>query len=247
MRFCLTLKLKECNLPLDYRRIMLSYIKNAISKCNGGKYYQKYFKDTIQKDYSFSVVLQKPTFTMDKIKLNSNEIKILFSTEDKSKTGLILFSAFIAQKGNTYPLPNNNSMVLIHIESQKEEYILNSKAIFKTTTGSGLCVRDHEKETNRDNYYIFSDDKFREKLQVVLTNQAIQAGFSKEEALDIKVNPIQCRKVVVKHYGIYIDTTVGMLEIQGKSSILQHLYNAGIGSRKSGGFGMIDLVTQDLV
>lgn len=247
MRFCLTLELKESNIPLDYRRIILSYIKNALSKCNDGKYYDKYFKDTIQKDYSFSVVLPKPNFTSNNIILNSKEIKILFSTDDKSKTGLILFSAFIAQKNKTYPLPNNNSMTLKSIKNNKEENISNSKVIFKTSIGSGLCVRDHDKVTNRDNYYIFSDDKFREKLRVVLSNQAIQAGFSESESTNIKVNPIQCKKVVAKHYNTYIDTTVGMFEIQGSSNILQHFYNVGIGSRKSGGFGMIDLVTQDLV
>lgn len=247
MRFCLVLELKEQVFPIEYRKVILSYIKNAITKCNDGKYYDKFFKDTTQKDYCFSVVLPKPVFTKNEIKLDRNDIKILFSTDDKSNVGFILFSAFIAQKNKPYPLANNNFMTLKSINNQKREEILNSKAIFKTTLGSGLCVRDHDRETNRDNYYVYSDGNFRNKLQVVLVNELKRSGFTEDEANEIKVNPIQCKKVVVKHYRRYIDTTTGIFEIQGNNKILQHLYDAGIGSRKSMGFGMLDLVTQDLL
>lgn len=247
MRFCLTLELKENVFPMEYRKVILSYIKNAISKCNDGKYYEKFFKDTIQKDYCFSVILPKPKFSKDEIVLDRNEVKLLFSTDNKSKMGFVLFSAFIAQKNKSYPLPNNNLMTLKSINNQKQEEIFNSKAIFKTTLGSGLCVRDHIKEGNKDFYYVYSDEKFREKLKVVLVNQVLQAGFTEEEANEVKINPIQCKKVVVKHYRRYIDTTTGLFEIQGNNRILQHFYDAGIGSRKSMGFGMMDLVTQDLL
>ncbi|MBQ9013380.1 MAG: CRISPR-associated endoribonuclease Cas6 [Bacilli bacterium] len=247
MRFYLTLELKQPFLPIEYRKLVLSYIKNAISKCNNGKYYSDYFKDTNQKDYCFSVILPKPKFDKDKILLHKKEIKILFSTEENSKTGLILFSSFISQKNKSYPLADNNTMTLKSISNQKQDKIQNSKVIFKTTLGSGLCVRDHSKENNRDEYYVYNDEKFREKLKVVLYNQLVKLGVNEEEALNIKVNPIQCKKVVTKHYGRYIDTTVGMIEVQAKPYILQHFYNAGIGSRKSAGFGMLDLVTQDLV
>lgn len=247
MRFCLTMELKERVFPIEYRKVILSYIKNAISKCNDGKYYEKFFKDTTQKDYCFSVILPKAKFSKDNIILETNEIKILISTDDNYKTGFILYNAFIAQKNKIYPLPNNNFMILKSINNKKREEIINSKAIFKTTLGSGLCVRDHDKESNKDTYYVYNDESFREKLRLVLTNQLLTAGFTKEEAEEVKVNPIQCKKVVVKHYRRYIDITTGIFEIQGNSKSLQHFYDAGLGSRKSIGFGMVDLVTQDLV
>lgn len=247
MRFCLTLELKEKILPIEYRKIMLSYIKHALSKCNDGKYYDRFFKDTTQKDYCFSVILPKSIFNKDNIKLDGNEIKIIFSTDDKDRTGFILYNAFIAQKNRVYPLPNNNSMILKNINSQKREEITNSKVIFKTALGSALCVRDHNKENNKDNYYVYNDEMFRDKLKIVLTNELLGADFTTEEAEEVKVNPIQCKKVVVKHYKRYIDTTIGIFEVQGSRKVLQYLYDIGIGSRKSIGFGMVDLVTQDLV
>ena len=247
MRFCLTLEVKENKFPIEYRKVILSYIKNAIVNCNNGKYYDRFFKDTSQKDYCFTVILPKNTFNKDKIELERNEIKILFSCNDKNKTGLILYSAFIAQKNKVYPLPNNNYMILRSIVNKKREEIINYKAIFKTALGSALCVRDHDKDTNKDNYYVYNDKEYREKLNVVLANQLLKEGFTDDEVREVKVNPIQCKKVVVKHYRRYIDTTVGIFEIQANNKILQYFYDSGIGSRKSMGFGMIDLVTQDLV
>ncbi|MCI9070089.1 CRISPR-associated endoribonuclease Cas6 [Clostridium sp.] len=247
MRFALTLELEKKNFPIDYRRLILSYIKNALSKCNNGKYYEKFFKDTIQKDYCFSVILPKAKFNKNYIQLESNEIEILFSTEDKDKTGFILFSAFIAQKNKPYPLENDNFMTLKNIRNKKQEEIINSKAVFKTSIGSGICVRDHDRKSNKDIYYVYNYEKFREKLNVVLSNKLIKFGFTKDEIDEIKVNPLNCKKIVVKHYGKYIDVTTGMFEIQANKRILQYLYNSGVGSRTSLGFGMVDLVTQDLI
>lgn len=98
MRFSLTLELKEASFPIEYRAVILSYIKNAILKCNNGKYYDKFFKNTNQKDYCFSVVLPKSKFDKEKIELENKEIRILFSTGNSKKTGLILFNAFIKTK-----------------------------------------------------------------------------------------------------------------------------------------------------
>lgn len=138
-------------------------------------------------------------------------------------------------------------MILKSISTQKKELISNSRAIFKTTMGSGICVREHDRNNNKDKYYVYSDNEFRDKIKSVVMNQVIKAGFTKKEANEIKINPIKCKKVVAKHYRRYIDITTGIFEIQGNNEILQYFYNEGIGSRKSAGFGMVDLVTQDLL
>ena len=80
MRFILTLEVKKNIFPIEYRKLVLSYIKNALSECNSGKYYDKFFKDTVQKDYCFSVILPKAKFSKNQIELDGNEIKILFSS-----------------------------------------------------------------------------------------------------------------------------------------------------------------------
>ena len=247
MRFALDLELHNSTLPIEYRKLVLSYIKNTLVKCNDGKYFDRFFKDTNEKGYCFSVILPKSKFLKDQILLENKEIKIIFTTDDRSNAGFILFNAFISQKNKPYKLPNSNTMTLKSISQRKREEIVSNKAIFKTTIGSGLCVRDHNKESNKDKYFIFNEKEFREKFRNVLDRQLLGAGFTIDEIKTLTINPIQCKKVVVKHYRRFIDTSVGIFELQGNSNILQYIYDSGIGSRKSSGFGMIDLVTQDLL
>lgn len=242
MRFYLTLELKKNTFPVDYRKVILSFIKKALSEISDGKYYDTYFKDTIQKDFAFSVQLPNPKFNKTEIILEKNVIKILFTTDENKKTGLLLQQAFIKQKHKKFSIPNDNTMTLKQINQQRTQKITNSKAIFKTY---GLCIRDHDKQTNKDIHYIYNDEKFNEQLKIVLNNQASQAGFSKSMVDSIKFIPLNCKKVLVKHYNTYLDTTVGTFLLDGHPSLLQYFYNVGLGSRRSM-FGYIDLVTQEL-
>lgn len=246
MRFCLTFEIENKEFPIEYASCLISFIKSSISKCNDGKYFDSFFKDNTRKDYCFSVILPKSKFKKDRILLEGNEIKVIFTTGDSMKTGLILFSSFIGMKGKTHPLPNGNSMILTNISNLKSEVIYSSRAIFKTSLGSSLCVREHDKETNKDKYYVCDDKEFNERLMMVVKNQLLKAGFSEWEVNDIAITPIQSKKVVVKFYRRFIDSNIGMFEIKANSDILQHIYDVGLGSRRNASFGMLDLVTQDL-
>ena len=42
---------------------------------------------------------------------------------------------------------------------------------------------------------------------------------------------------MVKHYGIFIDLTVGILKISGDMNALQYLYQSGARSHHATGFG----------
>ena len=242
MRFYLTFELEKSSLPKDYRRIILSYIKKSLTEILDGRYYSQYFKDNIQKDFCFSLKLQKAKFTKDEIILEDNSIKVLFTSDDRQKTGLLLQQAFMKQKNKKFLITNQNSITLKQIHQQREQKITSSKVIFKTY---GLCIRDHNKETNKDNHYVYSDEKFNEQLKVVLKNQISQTGFSKDIVDSIKFSPINCKKVLVKHYDTYVDTTVGSFLLEGNPLLLQYLYDVGMGSRNTM-FGYLDLVTQDL-
>lgn len=242
MRFELIFQLKNKTFPIDYRRVILSYIKKSLQDMSDGKYYDKYFKNTIQKDFSFSVQFPKMKFTKEHIVLEEDKVKVLFTTDNSKKTGILLQQSFIKQKHKDFNIPNNNSMTLIYINQKREQKITNSKVIFKTY---GLCVREHHKESNKDIHYTYQDDKFNEQLKIVLTNQAKEAGFSQSLIDNIKFVPLNCKKVLIKHYGVYVDTTVGTFFLEGHPVLLQYFYNVGLGSRRSM-FGYLDLVTQDL-
>jgi len=234
-------------IPSDYRRIFVSFLKRAIENINEEKYYEKYFAPTVTKSYSFSVILPKPEFNGDVIRLNGSYIKMIFSSEDRDATGLIFSQAFLKQKHKKFPLPKGNSMTLEKIKKLPEQEITNSKVIFRTIAGAGLLIRYHEREDNKDKYYIIGEENAEKQLKIVLREQLLAFGFSKEDAEDIQIKPIRCKKVVARHYNSFIDATVGMFQMQANPRVLQYLYKAGIGSRSSIGFGLVELVTQDLL
>lgn len=247
MRLQLDMELGKREFPIDYRRIFLSYIKNALSKYHNGDAYEKFFKNTNSKDYCFTIIFQSPKYQKDKIILEGRNLKVLLSVDDRNKSDLILFSALISQKNITFPLSNGNTMVLKNIIQKREQLITSSKAIFKITVGSGLCIRLHDRLKNKDTYFVYNDKDFAQQFNMVVSEQAIKAGFRKEDIQNIKFKPVQCKKVVAKHFGVYVDLTVGMFAMEATPQLLQYFYNAGLGSRHSQGFGMVDLITQDML
>lgn len=244
MRFELLMNLEKNEIDKDYRRVILSFLKAALKNCNLGKYYDSYYKDTIQKDFCFSVIMPNPVFGKEKITLSEPKIRIIFSCADKNNTGLIFYSAFLEMKNREMPLKNHNSMKLSKLMIVKELEIQDNTVYFKTVAGNGLCIREHDRKTNRDRFVTCNDEDFEEKVTEILKLQLKNAGFSESRYETLTVEPVRCKKVLVYHYGIYVDTTVGIFKISGDSKILQYLYKVGFGSKHSAGFGMMNIIAQ---
>ncbi len=245
MRLELLMTLDRPILPKSYSKLFLAYLKNTISNWKQGQCFEHYFGGTKIKDYSFSVILSKPVFKEEVIELANEKIKMIFTADDRHQTGLVFFAAFIQQKNKRFLLPEGNAISLKKINPLREELIMSPKVVFKTITGSGLVVRQHDNETNRDRYFTFQDEGFDTRVKEVLSAQAKEAGFSEEIAQNIGLSPIQCKKVVVKQFGVYIDATVGVFEIAAAPEVLQYFYQAGVGSRHSQGFGTVDILSQE--
>ncbi|MGI6588104.1 MAG: CRISPR-associated endoribonuclease Cas6 [Peptococcia bacterium] len=59
---------------------------------------------------------------------------------------------------------------------------------------------------------------------------------------EVEFEVLDNKEVKVKNYDIEVLANICYLKIRGKSYILDYLYKAGIGSQRSTGFGMVDLV-----
>ena len=247
MRIELEFELAQPVINKDYRRIILSWLKYALTDCNHGKYYDKYFEGAYPKDYSFTVIFPSPKFSKDCIYFKEPQIKIVFSTDHRGKTGLIFYSAFLEKKNRKFPLSEGNIMVLKKVSQRSEHLITESDVFFRTCLGNGLCIREHNRETNRDRFVTYLDADFREKALEVLKVQARLAGYPKAQLEDLDIEPMQCKKVLVYHYQIYVDTTVGIFQMHGDPDILQYFYEAGMGGKRSGGFGMMDILKQGVL
>jgi len=226
--------------PLDYRRIFISFLKDCISNCNKGGYMEKYYEPGREKEYSFAIFFEKPKFSKERIEMESEKVKMVFSTSDKL-TGFIFYSAFLDNKNKRFPLENGNEMTLVRVNEVKQQKVESRHVLFQTA--SPLCIRWHNPKTNQDYYYSYSNEEFKEVFLHVVKTQLVHAGFSAEYLQGLNIEPISCKKVIVKHYNCNIECTLGKILLEGKQAVLQYLLNAGCGSRKSSGFGMLELIT----
>lgn len=245
MRLFLILQLKNAELPTDYRRLFLSFFKKALESSKDGIYMEKFYKDTIQKNFTWAAVLDRPTFGKEKIELGSKEIRLIFSTDNENNTGYIFFLALSVLKYQEFPIPKGNSMTLRDIRQVKEEKITGTTCVFKTIPGSPIVVRMHTQENNEDQYITVEDSNYNEELTNSIKRQLKDnTQFAKEIIEQMRIECIQGKKVVVKNYKQYIDTTAGTFVIHAAIPVIKYLMEVGVSGRRSMGFGTLQLISQ---
>lgn len=241
MRFKLDFTLKKNELPLNYRKMFMSFIKSALTACNNGEYFERYYKDTIQKDFTYAIILPSPRFTKDTILLENNSFKVIISTDDSRKTGILLYQSFMKLKYKMISLSGENTMQLANCTLLPARIITEQKVYLKTVTGAPLCIREHNRETNRDKYISIADTDYEQKLSDALKRQLREAELPEDKIEQLHLKVLDGKKVVIKHY-CYMDCTACVLEAEGDPLLLQYIYDNGILSRRAEGFGMLELI-----
>lgn len=242
MRLCLEFNINKTSLPIDYRRCFVSWIKRSLSISNEGKYFESYYKDTVEKPFTFAVVMNNPKFGKEQVDFEGNKIKMYFSVTDYNRTGLIFLNCFLKMKFLDFRLPNDNVMCLVNVRQVNSHVIKEDRVLFKTVAASSIVLREHNKETNKDRYYTCEDKVYIDKLEDSIKRQCLRNGYTEEEVSQIKVNDVQGKKVVIKNYSVLIDAVSGVFDISAPKQILNELYTVGFGARKSFGFSFIDVV-----
>lgn len=243
MKFSLEFKLKENKISCEYRKTIMYFLKRCINDANDGKYYDDFYGNSNSKNLTFSVFLKNPQFIGEKIILGSNQLKVIISILD-IKYSYIFYSSFLEAKHKKVVLESDNYMVLEKVIKLSETEVYNNKLLIKMN--SPLLVRKHDREKNRDWYFYFSEQEFKEELKNNLQFQLYNEGFSEQLINEIRIEPIKCKKVVVKHYGCRFAGSLGNFLLEGNPIILNYLLKAGISSRRNEGFGMAELLTDDL-
>lgn len=245
MRFNIELELKNENLSLDYRPCIISLFKHSLSQYDNGKYFINYYESGKEKPFTFAVNIPNSIFKKDRILVPNMILNIIFSTTDVG-TGIIFFNALSIQKRKLYPLAYNNEITIKNIQIEKEINIKsnNIDIIFK----SPLCIRNHIKENNKDIYYSYQKEGF-----IDVFNKVIEAQINKSDSLPnsildgFSMIPIEYKKTVVKHHSQFIEATLGTFQLTGDIELLNYLYKGGIGSRKSSGFGLFEIIRKEIL
>lgn len=240
MRLVARFNLTNPELPKDYRPAFVSFFKNVLTNFNkelAKLYYNN--SDPIMKSFTFSLLLNKPSFTEDKIKLENKMITLLLSTYDL-KDGLIFHSAILNSKKTLFSLPNKNSMHIIDLKIPQVPEITESEISIKMV--SPMIIRDHDKKTNKDTYLDYTNKEFCEKIKNIVLWQITDSKLDQNLVNDFSITPIDPKRTVVTAFNYNLNANLGVYKLKGHPDLLKFLYLSGIGSRRNQGFGTFNLI-----
>lgn len=242
MRYAVELELDKPEIPLDYHRSILSYLKFAFEQYEEGRFFEEYYGVGKKKAITFGVIFNKPNFERDTIVLQSTKIKMILSSHDK-KTAFIYFNALLGVKGKKHAIRSGNALTLKGIRMERELKIQQNAALFKLT--SALCLRRHEREVNKDRYVSVESKDFYEVLRKTIADQCLDYDDRLEPLVaDLRIDAHQLRKTVVTFYGRKIEVSIGEIALFGDPRLLDAIYKMNLGSRRGAGFGLLSYVDQ---
>ncbi len=184
-----------------WRRLLVSFLKASAQK-EGQDFYDSLFDKSrsIIKTYTFSYYLPGASFQKERIELAQPGFIMLFSDADLEEL-IHFYNAFLKMKFISYPV-EKNAMTLTWVSMQEMKEIEDSEVVVKML--SSLLVRQHDAQTNRDRYCLYSDTDFSEVLfkNTAYLLEKLNLPYSME---GFSIQPIKGKKVVVPAFGRLLD------------------------------------------
>ncbi len=240
MRFNVELLLDNEIIPKDKNRVIVSLLKHNFSSYDKDYYLKVYEEVPKIKSFTFALYMGSCKFLREEILIPEKKMILNFSTYD-IRDGIMFYNSFLENKGLGYPI-KNNSIKVNKINLNKERNIIENEAIYKTL--SPISVREHLGDNKKTWYHSLNELRGQEIFINNLKYQ-LKDEFGEDRILDIEeieFEVLDNKEVKIKNYDIEVLANICYLKIRGKPYILDYLYKAGIGSQRSTGFGMVDLV-----
>lgn len=239
MRFMVELSLENDFLDKDKNRVIVSLLKNCFQSYSE-KYLEELYEKPQSKDFTFSLFLgYDAKFEREYITIPSKKILLNFSAYE-SYDGLMFYNSILNNVGKTIKY-KDTKIKIEKIILKKEKAILTEKVVFKIL--SPIVSRDHNADNKTTWYYPLSEEKGKEVFIRNFKTEVIEkfGDSCKYDLEDIRFK-FNTKTVKVKNYSIEVLGNIGTVEVAAKTYILEYIYKAGIGSKKSLGFGMLDIV-----
>lgn len=237
MKISIECVLEKNEISTSYNRKILSFFKKSLENYNIE--IKKFFYDEpIKKDMSFSCYFLIDKIENSKIKLKEKKFKI-FLTFNSIVDGIHFYNAFIGAKNDklNFNMGDDNNFIIKNINKLQEKEIEGKVAAFKLL--SPLVIR--EKREGKKDWYHFLDEKGMRVLKNNLC-YSLKDKFSREVLEGLEIIPLDVKNVVVNFYEIKFNATKGIIALKGDNKLLNYFYKAGLGSRKSSGYGMLELI-----
>lgn len=221
MRLKLQFELENTTLSIQYRKSIISFIKNAIQEYDENLF-EEIYKDNNMKSFTFAPILAKPKFEENKVILANNKFTVIFSAYNYLYA-LHLYNAFLNQKFKRFSL-NKNSMTLKNVIMVPEIEIKTNKVKVKMI--SPMVCRNHNQSTLKDMYYSAEKEEFDKYIKINILEQMKAEKLDSSLLEGFKITPIQAKKAIIKLYEKQIETSLGIFELEGKKELLNYLYKA---------------------
>lgn len=257
MRFMVEIQLNGTKLviPSDYRRNVLSFIKEAINtNQNGTEIYEKYYVQNTRKmkPFTFSVNFTTDDNYNEKGFLRLAEPKLLLFFSASDPVFLIYVYNGLVQMKKDYPLFPGLKAKVVRFNLEKQKTICAPEAVFKTC--SPILVRDTDAAGKSRGYITAENPEFEDRLyhSVKSMCKALLNDAEQLKRNDFSVKWIRYQPVRISHYKNkntsadskkeMIEATSGTVKINAPANVLQLIYDAGIGAKRSQGFGMLEVL-----
>lgn len=227
---------EDINIPVDYRRKVLSFFKSVLEK-NSLELKDRYYKENSLKDFTFSCYLPIKEIKDKRIYLNSNIFKIFFSTSEYN----IFFDFYNSFQKNYYDefKFGDYKLKISSLNLVEEKKISTEEVIFRII--SPIIVRDHNKENGKNWFYSLNEAEGVKILKRNITS-LLKDRFEKDDIDELEIIPINIKKVISYYYNFKMEGNKGLIKIKAKKEILDYLYKAGFSSNRSAGYGYVDIV-----
>lgn len=233
MKYVAKFKLDSKYFRNDFRSTIVSFFKTSLSKYMDGYFYDEYYGQTKRKNLTWSLGFVKPSFQGNRIILESDTVEMTFRTDD-DKTALVYYSAILGMKNVPFKI-EDNTMTLTGIKLVNDSEITSELVVFKIL--SPICLRRHDRISNRDEYICIEDNDFLLELSEKLKEDI---NLFDKEIDELYFDTGNLKKTIVHSYGQKIPVTVGTMVVKGDIKLLNKIKARGIGSKRNSGFGLIE-------
>lgn len=235
MRVQLSFSMKS--IPIAYRLGTLSIIKEIIKKGSIAYYETLFVKNKREmKPFSYSCFIRN-------LNIKNNQItgEELTLTVTSSSYEFILHLMNGCKKGDVYYISDSN-LTLNSKRLLPKTNISKGNVIFKTPS---ILIENKDGKP-----LLAADEEFEREFQYT-ANLIIEKLYKRRPKQSIRVMQTLMTKMVMKENlhqtqdkPLYLTANKGLIQLQGNAEDLQCLYDAGIGFRRSLGFGLLELVEE---
>ena len=228
--------------PTGYRRNIMSLIKEGIKNHNPEIYEEYWGKKPENKTKPFTFSVHIPAARAKKgkkglLEFDTPFIRLHVSSADTAFL-MYIYNGLVNTSDYT---PFDTPIRLGRFSLEIEKNITGSSILFKIL--SPVVVRKIENKKGRG-YLTCEDEGFDEALFFGIKNLCghyLEPGFELRRE-DFSLSTEQCKKTIISHYNEAVSATSGIIGISAPGEVLDLVYRAGIGVKRSQGFGMVEVV-----